>query len=102
MPKHIGSVHRPLHVTLDVYTASTLRCVARGRTCSVIFDCIMCEAWFKGAFLDSAINTTHTSALVNISYGLVLLVGPLRRATAAVVLPILLRYSLKRTTTITQ
>jgi hypothetical protein len=55
----------------------------------------MCKAWFKHALLDSAINTTHTSALLNISYGLVLLVTPLWRATAAVVLPNLLRYSLK-------
>jgi hypothetical protein len=56
----------------------------------------------KHVFCDSATNTRHSSALVNISYGLVLHLGELARANTAAVVPFFVAVQFKSSTTITQ
>jgi hypothetical protein len=86
----------------EVYTGSTLHSAAYGVTSSVFLECIMYKVWCKHAFLDSATNTRHTSALVNITYSLVLHLGELARASTAAVVPLFVAVQFKSSTTVTQ
>jgi hypothetical protein len=95
-------VCRCSHVTLKVYTAATLHSAAYGVTSSVFLECIMYRGCCKHVFCDSATNTRHSNALVNISYSLVLHLGELARASTAAVVPLFVAVQFKSSTTVTQ